>query len=362
MLVVLDESLSSIAHDDFESLAGLESVLASSHNGEHFLTSSFTTIHSLLKLQLSARGHAVLQRLRSNISGHGHLPYPESFVMRIVSDGAEFVRKSNRNWEVPVTAFRNKVFPAAIVLGENMLDAEAYIFGSKQSRTKLKFKEKCKSIPDAGGGSQTAVKLEGYIRNTNGFCFCITDGDYRDPFGNQSAVTSMCQILAEASTWPVYSTDFRARSIENIIPLDLIEDSFDPNPIPKEFTEYRLIDNRDPETTKYLDAKVGLKYCAVLKLNSESPRFTFWRSKITRHNLEVRFNLLSENPPQCAEHSCSKCTLISGLGGGTLKQVVEYFRKQTPQATANRVDAASTWCHLGLNIFHWTMADRPVWS
>jgi hypothetical protein len=361
MLVVLDDSLSKLEKDDHAAIAGLENVLAASYNGEHFITTSFITARALLKLPLSLRGQAVLYRLKGSISGHGHLPYPESFVVRIIADGTPH-RVSPRAWDLPINFFRKRQFPQSVVLGENMLDADAYIWGARQAKVKHKVKERCSMIPDAGGGSQTAVKLQNYLTNVNGFCFCVTDGDYRDPDSPKSDVSSLCEQSALASSWPAFATDFHARSIENIIPLDLIEDSFEDMPIPQEFHDFKKIASTDQDTTRYIDAKSGLKYCWVQKAKPNTSKHDFWTSKIAKHNLQQRADQLSKSPPKCDGEKCSKCILINGLGNGTLKRTVQYFKKNTSQKLAQRIEITSTWCDLGLSIFHWGMADKPELS
>lgn len=361
MLVILDRSLIDVTKTDHASIAGLESVLSTSYNGEHFLTSTFPVIHALLKLPLSIKGRAVLNRIRSNASLHGHLPYPGGFTIEIVSKGLA-TRKSNRMWSMPVTDFKNKPFPPSVILGENMLDAEAYFSAAQQARIKYGYSEICRAVPDAGGGSQTTVKLQGYLNHTNGYCFCVTDGDYREPTGSKSSVTSSCETLSVSAAWPTYSTDFHARSIENIIPIELLEDSYGQSPLPQVFHTYKKIYDFDNETGRYIDAKIGLRYCGILKMKNGSERHNFWISKIKKHNLEHRLTELTNNPPKCTDSKCSECSIISGLGGGTLKQVVDYFNKTTTQKLAQRVSINSLWCELGLNIYHWTFADKPVLS
>ena len=359
--MILENSLMNINSSDASSIAGLESVLSASHNGEHCMTSSFVVIHALLKLPLSMKGRAVLQKIRSNISLHGHLPYPESFILEIVSHGVA-IKLNGRRWSIPVTDFKNKPFPSSIVLGENMLDAEAYFSAAQQARIKYRYREVCKTIPDAGGGSQTAVKLQGYLKQGNGYCFCVTDGDYREPNGLKSAVTTSCEQLVNQNTWPAFATDFDARSIENIIPIELVEDSYGSAPLPQSFHDYKSIYNADKQTATYIDAKAGLKYCGVIKMNADSFRYKFWWAKIEKHKLEMRFDALSKNPPSCPYNDCAKCTIIGGLGGGTLKQVVKYFNENTSHKLAKRVSLNSTWCDLGAKLYHWTMADKPAFS
>lgn len=359
MLVVLDESLSKIKATDQAEISGLESILTASHNGEHFLTSSFLTIRALLKLPLSLKGAAVLQRLRSEVSGHGHLPYPESFVININLDGP-LGRTSDRTWSAPIVMFKNKAFPCSVVLGENMLDAEAFIHGAKQARSKHRHREQCDAIPDAGGGSQTAVKLSGHATKLTGFCFCVTDGDYLDPSSSKSSVTSLCESIAKSAAFPMYATDFKARSIENIIPTSIIQDSFEGSYIPDNVRLYCEIEADDKEIANFIDAKVGLKYCHIKKISPLSPKFQFWINKIKSRNLIEKFDFLDANPPKCQEGGCKNCVLIEGLGATTLKRTVEYFEKNTPQRLAQRVSAESTWCILGLSIYHWIMADKPA--
>ncbi len=361
MLVILEKSLAKIPPTDQSSISGLESVLTSSYNGEHFLISSFPVIQSLLKLPLSLKGKAVLQRIRNTTALHGHLPYPESFILEIVFQH-QAERKSDRRWTIPVTDFKNKNFPPSVVLGENMLDAKAYSSAAKQARIKHGHTESCKPTPDAGGGSQTAVKLEGYLNLENGYCFCITDGDYKEPTGTQSAVTSACKKLVADNSWPAFSTDFHARSIENIIPFSLIEESYGPSPLPNNFHSFKKIYEEDCDTAKYIDAKSGLKYCGLTKLKVGSERYKFWLSKIEKHKLEQKFNEYIKNPPKCTNDKCESCSIIDGLGGGTLKQVVNYFDQTTDHKLAQHVPKTSIWCDIGLLIYHWTIADKPSFS
>jgi len=358
MLVILDNSLTALTPTNQAEISGLESVLAASYNGEHFLTTDFKTVRSLLSLPLSLRGKAALQRLRGNISRHGHLPYAESFVIRIVKEG-EYVRVSARTWTLPISIFKNKTFPQSVVLGENLLDARAYISAASQARAKNRLTESCRALPDAGGGSQTAIKLENYLNHGNGLCFCITDGDYVAPVGSKSPVTAQCVSLTNTGAWPSFATDFDGRSIENIIPLAQIEDSYAPLPIPENFHTYKKIAETDPETIKYIDAKSGLKYCNLQKMKPTSPKHSFWSQKIVKHGLQARFDQFSHSPPTCKDENCTGCTLIPGIGANTLKRVVEYFEKNTSQKLAQRVSLGSQWVGLGINIFHWTMADKP---
>lgn len=360
MLVILGETLKEILATDHAALSGLESILASSYNGEHLFTSSFPVVNYLIRLPLSNKGRAVLQRIRSGISQHGHLPYPDSFVIEIKKDGLK-AQISKTKWLIPVTSFQNKAFPPSIILGENMLDAKAYYAAAQQARAKFKYHESCNTVPDAGGGSQTPVKLEAYLNSANGYCFCITDGDYTEPTASKSAVSSQCEGLLLANDWPAFATDFDGRSIENIIPLELIEDSFT-LPIPQHFHKFKIICDTDKDLKKYIDIKLGLKYCKLSKIKKDSPRFKFWWSRIKKHNLDDTFNALENNPPHCHEDNCRQCILIEGLGGGTLRQVVNHFSSTTAHKLSQRIDTNSTWCELGKKLYHWTISDKPLLS
>lgn len=361
MLVVLDPTLELISHEDVDAIAGLESVLVSSYNGDHFLTSSFTTARTLLRLPLSLKGQASLRRLRANISNHGHLPYDESFVI-FITKGGEPQKSGPRKWQLPVTTFRNRPFPSSIVLGENMLDAEAYIFCAQQARAKHKIREHCRGFPDAGGGSQTSVKLRQYLHDENGFCFCITDGDYQEPRSPKSTVTSACESLARSSRWPAFATDFKARSVENILPLSLLEDSYEKALPPESLHKFKEVADADPETAIFIDAKVGMKFCSFKKMADGTSKKNFWETKFHKLGLKPRIDALLAEPPECAEDKCGKCTLIEGLGPSTLKQAVEYFKKNSQHRLAQRVNKESIWCDLGTSVFHWTMADKPELS
>lgn len=360
MLIILEKSLEKISRTDEAAISGLESVLASSHNGEHFVMGSFVVINALLKIPLSLKGKATLQRIKGSIALCGHLPHADSFVVEITHQG-EIEKTNLRRWKIPVSHFKNKSFPPSVILGENMLDAKAYLSAAKQARIKYGFKEICNPMPDAGGGSQTAVKLEGYLNLKNGYCFCITDGDYREPNGSKSISTSLCEKMTIENVWPTFSTDFQARSIENIIPIEIIAESYKAIP-PTSFNSYRAIHDLDNETTRYIDAKTGLKYCAIKRMKEESSNYYFWQSKIAKHKLDNIFNKLNENPPNCQEGNCKDCSIIEGLGGGLLKQVVEYFYETTTHKQAQRIQRNSVWCDLGLLIYHWSVADKPAMS
>lgn len=361
MIVVLDDSLVSILHNDQNSIYGLESVLTSSWNGEHFFTSSFIVVNSLLKLPLSQKSKAVLQRLRQNIARHGGLPYPNSFVITITLGGA-ITKASPRRWIVPVSTFRNMTFPPSVVLGENMLDAKAYLAAALQARFKHKIPGHSRALPDAGGGSQTTTKLNGYLQHKNGFCFCITDGDYQEPQGAKSAVTTACQHAVTTTTWPSFATDFGARAIENIMPIDFIEEAYAPQPIPNEFHDFKRIHDVDVETTRYINTKEGLKNCDVTKMTNGSRKQLFWNSKLVKHGLHAKSLALTANPPQCTGNGCSGCSLIKGLGDGTLKRVVKYLETSSPNKLAQKVSLNSIWCEIGESVFHWTMSDKPILS
>jgi hypothetical protein len=359
MLVVLDSSLSEITPNDFAAISGLESILTSSYNGEHFLTCDFITVRNLIKLPLSIKGKAVLQRLRSEIFDHGHLPYPNSFVTRINLNG-KANKTSVRTWELPISDFKNKSFPSSVVLGENMLDAAAFISSAKQARSKHRRKEHCAAIPDAGGGSQTAIKLSGHVNNHTGLCYCITDGDYREPSWPKSAVTLMCEKIAQSSATPMFATDFNARSIENIIPTTLILDSYEGNPVPTSLHRYLSTEENDPEICQFIDVKLGLKFCSIKKIPANSKSYNFWMKKLEERNLVKKFEELERNPPDCEKDGCANCILIDGLDAGVLKRSVDYFEKNSSPRLAQRIKEDSVWCTMGLSIYYWIMADKPA--
>lgn len=355
----LDTSLSELLPSNLAALAGLESVLASSYNGEHFLTTSFNVVRSLLQLPLSQKSRAVLSRLRSNIAGHGAFPYPNSFSLNITLAGT-LSKISSSAWSVPITLFSNKNFPPSVVLGENLLDSEAFFYGARQAAIKSGFKEFCNAIRDAGGGSQTAVKLESYLKANNGYCMCITDGDYRSPTYPKSAVSNACSSLVNGSNWPSFAMDFNARSIENILPLGIIEDAFGAATVPAAFHAYKSISNVDSDAARYLDVKAGLKFCSYKKIKAGSEQGIFWRAKLQKLNLTSKVEYYVANPPACVPENCTVCSIIDGVGSGTLKQVVLHFQKNTPHKVAERVDRNTTWYDIGVRIFHWTLADKPI--
>lgn len=359
MLVELDESLTGLLPTNLSELAGLESVLASSYNGEHFLTTSFPVVRSLLKLPLSQKSIAVLNRLRTTISGHGRFPYSDSFTLKIVLTGS-ILRNDLSTWTLPVKTFSNRNFPQSVIIGENMLDSEAFFQGARQAAIKSGFKENCNAVRDAGGGSQTAVKLGGYLNATNGYCICITDGDYRCPSHPKSAVSKACSDLVTKSHWPSLAMDFHARSIENIIPIKIIEDAFGDQPIPPAFHTYKRVFYEDADAARYLDLKAGLRFCGLKKIAVGSDQEVFWRTKLQKLNFLEKVVTYEINPPPCTLENCPACSIIDGIGAGTLKQVVSHFQKISAHKAAERIETASIWYEIGVRVFHWTLADKPI--
>jgi hypothetical protein len=214
MIVLLDDSIGVLDAGDAQKIAGLEAILCSSFNGDHLVTGSFNILNAMLRLNLGPKSIAVLKRAQDKVAYFGGLIGPTSFVLNIVKTG-QTVRISERKWQAPLDKFSNQTVPKSIVLGENKLDAEAYIFAAWHARAKLKLKGQFRLIPGAGGGSQIPVVLELYITHENGFCFCITDGDYSYPQEAASAVTKQCIDFSRVSAWPTVAQDIPGRSIEN---------------------------------------------------------------------------------------------------------------------------------------------------
>ena len=249
--------------------------------------------------------------------------------------------------------------PPSIVLGENLLDAEAYIFGAKHAKAKKKLKDNCKMKPAPGGGSEISVALGAIIQHESGFCFCITDGDYCDPKTEQSLSTKRCLELANKTLWPTLALDIKAKSIENILPINILEDALIPFPSTA-FYEFKRFATADRDIATYLNIKDGLKYCSISSEANESSRKTFWISKFNSLGFSDAIKKFAGSVTTCNDDKCNECPSIQGIGPKVLARVVDYFKKTTPYKIAERTDDESLWIDLGIEVYRWCLADDPI--
>lgn len=357
MIVKLDDSIATIRNIDDIEKAGLETVLSSSFNGNQLIVGSFRTLDALCKLNLSDKSNAVLKRAREKTTYSGSLIKEDSFVLTIKKNG-DFVRRSDRTWEISVEKFSNMAFPINVVLGENMLDAEAYIFAAHHAKAKLRLPHQIFARPAPGGGSQIPVAMSAFINYENGFCFCITDGDYSYPTKNATAVTNQCIALSQECSWPATATDIPVRSIENLIPLKIIDDVFTTN-LPDEFHLFQELAKADNEVAKYLDIKYGLRYCKLCD-EPEGVKKIFWNSKFQSNGYASAINdfKLVENPDE--DCKCNTCPKLPSLGKNTLSRVVDFFKNTNSHKVAERMEKDSHWLKIGLDIYYFCLADDPI--
>lgn len=359
MIVLLDSSLAGVDYAHPQNMAAVENLVTAYMEGKHYVLADRATAQHLYDQGgLGQRASAGLRRIYSRATENRAMLSAISRYVKVMSDGP--VYSNGNTLHVPLSEFaRSEAVSKTTLLAENVLDCEVLEFAAEHFAIQNGIRGLTLSIRRQGGGGSTiAMEFDNLCKNREGPVLCVTDGDRLCPSNGPSRTSKKCTRIAARTSWLAEHVDLELREIENIIPLELVEDSTDA----PEAAEVvcRVQDERCGSALGYWDAKKGVTVRWVLSLPKGSREQEFWFQHL-RCLMDVSGTGSGCIDEDACQHAPCRCVLIPGLGQATLARVKDHLGMSSRHRTLKRIRTnIRHWLLIGQIVFEWGCAPEAV--
>lgn len=352
---------------DHESAAAMEQIIGSANRGEHIVFADRVTLQKLLSANLSNVTQATIRSINTRYPELASIERTQIYKVFIDPTINKPIRKSDFNWNIPLSHFSKVALIPAVILAENLRDASAFVQCAMHANYLNGMKGlKVTLTKDSGGGADIPTKFHDLISTERQFTLAVTDTDKTYPSANPCAPTSKCADLAKNSAWVANHVQLDGFEIENILPTNLLRDSITNSAAFHDLcNEIAFIDERmsaKPDSYRWCDLKLGTKFSRTKSNNTNAEERQHWRDTIEINQLEG-FQVsstctASEECPKSNARDC-ECILTPGLGSETLERFNTYCKTLSIQKQCERVRTSANgndWLKLGEKIASWGAA------
>ena len=362
MLLWLDASLASVHFaGDPQSLSGLENLLLSCFNGNHLLVGDRATIKALRAIVTGRREVSVLDKIYNQLPELIGFTKTLDFRVRVTDTSAPegWAGTERTIW---LSRFAHLTPFCTVLLAENLIDANLYIFAARHYVSHSRTKGVNISLePRGGGGNTISVEFENIAKHFNHFCICVTDSDRLTPHCSPSDTAKQCAKISNTSNWIVCHHCLDARELENIIPLTCYEQSLDAGSAAK-IEKILEITTVSPNVRDFLDIKDGSVVRSIFAFPVASPKRQFWEQAIETINAAGLAEIPCLGQGQCSNPETCVCVVHSGLGRNALSQVLHWLNSNSIPKTLEAFRGAEgvSWLAIGKKIYEWGVAQVPT--
>jgi len=310
---------------------------------------------------LSAPSKAAIKRAHSRVAEIGSLKNEIEARLMVCGQGDKIVRTADGDLIAPVNKLIGVNFSRTEMLAENIRDGEIFVLAGKTYRkarrlTSLNINFSLKN----GGGADIAYCLSNSVKEQMDFVLAITDGDVDHPECGPSIVSQNCEKIVNESAWICAHAMLPCREVENLVPVNLLHDSIeshlpDAAEVHQRHAKIEEARAKRGDCYKFADLKEGTPgfHCGE---NDPSPdRRKFWCS--------VAKDLKNEFCGNCKKAKECTCNLLEGLGGNTLKRVLDHCANLSDLKLferSNSSDNKDDWLAIGKVVFTWGVADAVM--
>lgn len=358
MLIEIDDSLiSAFPITNASQSLLLTSIVSSAFYGEHFLIGSRSAMDWLIKQDIGDTLKSVCRKISNDIPQYRSLMNLIKFKVVIVADGEDIACRSEGVWEIPFgNLLEGHRISLSVLLSENISDSHIYIIAAEHYKEHIGAGNGvCINIdPRGGGGNQIYSEFESIVNTKRYFCLAITDTDKNRPNAESNSTSKRCKLIANKKIWVTGHADVPARELENIIPINLIEDLIvsesELKDLVNRFERIRLISENNFEIFLYSDLKKGTPYSWCKE--EKTPKSKFWKKFI-----ETKF----ANQHICDESCQAECKakIIDPLSENIATSFLEYCKKNSKKKIYERAKTsknANQWLEIGMYVFNWGIA------
>jgi hypothetical protein len=352
--------------NDHESLSAIETIWASFFRGEHIVFSDRKTLSHLLDIGLSLPSRASISSVLARFSELKSLEQWQKFRVYVDPSIEQTNLVASDTWQIPLKHFSKVALVPACILAENLRDATAYLSCAMHA---LKIRGpkgvKIKLSKDSGGGAEISNKLTELEASRSQFILTVTDTDKTYPNDDSCTPTKKCAEIATKSNWVIKHKELGCSEIENIIPINLINDSIEKSTAIHDLghrLDYlkKYVFNNS-ELHKWFDMKNGTKLFRIKTTNINEREREYWKKSAT-----TIANAFQSTPECGANDHCPKtkmkecdCIFLPGLGDDTLDRFNSHCSDITIQKQCERIRTSvnsEDWLELGSIIASWGVA------
>lgn len=358
MWLEVDESLVDVYPTLNESqCAALETIALSVFNGKNSLFAKKRTLDWMMNQELSAAAKSVCLKVKNRLSEYSSLRDIVGSKIIIVTSNKDLSINEHGFWELPLILLERNPVSTCTLLTENLSDADIYLIAAEHYKKHNKINGLITSLTTiGGGGNQIYPAFMRFIDKKEGFCLSITDTDRDYPTAESNDTSKSCKSLADECRWIAAHMDVPARELENILPINIVEDAiFDDRGAVDLHERFEKVKERvagNPSALLYCDLKMGTKFSWSGTLHGNEDKTRFWKSFLE-----------SKNPPLSAcEKNCGEqcdCFMIDSLGERVADKFLDFCSRNSIHKQYERMKTsanADQWLEIGREVFNWGVA------
>lgn len=344
----------------------LEAVASASFHGRHLLYGSSKTLKWLGEQDISGPAKAAAARAYSRVAEHGALRACISKRVIIRSTGMH-VEKCADGWQVPIRTLIGVPFQESELLAENLRDGEVFRLSAKHYRRNAKIGGVGITLSlRNGGGNEIAPCFRATVAERRALVLTITDSDLDHPKATSGLSSRTCGQIADTAQWICEHVELPCREVENLLPLNLVEDSIladlpEATQVCDKLQQLKSILATRPDSRRYADLKEGVLGFFSTGTDGVVARREYWKSVVTDSGPNHRVTC-NDNCPHTSHKSCN-CLISEGLGENTVPRFLDHCRKLSDAKQMERIQTsinADDWMKIGEDVFRWGIADQPI--
>lgn len=325
--------------DNNDKLSALENILRAHGEAKHLLWMPFEVASQLRKeSQLSAFSQRILNSLMGEINEGIGIENDLNFYT-IVNFDDKFKNTPSKNIsELGYGHFTNSSWTQeAILLTENELDAQAYLWGARTYIKKIRKSGVNISLEIQPGGGSTIYNSYNRLSNSRRFFICIVDSDKNHPNAALGSTASRFSNIPQGFNGKNHLSILDCHEIENIIPLAILGDVSEQLLADSIVHQPKHIDYR-----KYPDHKSGLKLSSARKLDSHHQQ-EYWKEFYEEDD-----DLL----------------LCPSFGNGLLENCINFMNTLSPKKSVAKIHDQHDeyWLELAKTVASWGISSRGLGS
>lgn len=364
MIVQLGTSLvEENALQDGRTFDAVESLTSAMARGEHYILGKRETLRRLIASgQLGRRAIAVLNWIVANYSFVSSLPSKINASITVEYCDAGCERIASDRWRISVAEIARSGVRPVVLLAENSVDAEIYVFAARHYLIDSRFGEvNVNAEPRNGNGSGVAAEFEAIAGRRLEWCLCITDSDLNCPEADYGINSKNTSKVLDRHAWVISHENTISRELENEMPRSVLNEVLSERGI--EIYPYmaRLMPIL-PDAFSFSDIKKGERACSFPEYPKGSPMQKYWGAAAQQIQAQYR------PEDRCTGEACDDqrrpgCSVVPECGDGIGARALEILRGKSAQASYREVknsDNFSSWLKLGGIVAEYSIAPKPM--
>ncbi|MBB2918107.1 hypothetical protein [Cupriavidus alkaliphilus] len=362
MIIEFDSSIIDSDAPEGEVRFAIESVCAAVRRGYHFLFSGRAVLDYLLTFPgITKESRVVIDGVRSSYATTAG--FLSSFGYRVIirSDIPACRQVAGGRWEVPLSSIVDHGVQPVNLLGENSRDAELYTEAARHYVINNKLGPiQIHGVPRNGNGAGTSQELRRYIEQRREWVVCLTDSDRCCPADSLGDIAQMCAGEVRRGSWVALHAHVSGRTIENVLPHNLVADAVPPELQERVSNVSRLHHLHGSEVINHANLKDGVHAKWIRNLGENSASRNFWEPIAVAEGIDCADCCLPQ--AQCGRDSVCQRYVLRGFGSALSEHVQRHLEGISPHKAAERAKSSfnsDLWNAIGKVVCLMAMAPKP---